>query len=472
MNITKFLKSAFAVVASAIALSSCVNKDEWDTPPIICNNKFDAPNISMADFKAMAPASGYVLITEDKIFDGYVVSSDENGNFYKTISFQDKPENPTVGLQIEVDKSSNFADFPIGTHIRINAKGLRLGLDRGTWKIGSVDPNFAIGRIPSVLLNRYLSAVCNGNAMDIATIKPTALPNLTVAMQEKYLNTLVTVPNVQFNKNEIYPVNKSYVDFVGGAGVDSDRKIEDPTGGSTVLRSSGFSTFGAALLPKGQGDLTFVVSRYNANYQMIIRGLEDVKIKADGPRFNPNPPKGGTAITYPTTLSENFESYPATSPYFNTFPAYVNDAFLGARYWEVRTFSGNKYIQLTANGATTNNNGGTTVVETYFIVPISFVQGKKLTFDVNGGYDNGKPLKVYTSTDYTPLGDVGQATLTDITASFTGINTSWPAGGYGTFVPAGSYTFPNTGNGFILFKYSGNGAGITTTIQIDNILVQ
>ncbi|KMQ72085.1 DUF5689 domain-containing protein [Chryseobacterium koreense] len=471
MNITKFLKSAFVVAVSAVTLSSCVNKDEWDTPPINCNNKFDAPNISMADFKALAPASGYVLITDDKIFDGYVVSSDENGNFYKTISFQDKPENPTVGLQIEVDKASNYADFPIGTHIRINAKGLRLGLDRGTWKIGSVDPNFAIGRIPSVLLNRYLSAVCNGNAMDVVTIKPRVLTNLAAAKQDIYLNTLVTVPNVQFNFGEIYPVQKAYVDFVGGAGVDTDRNIEDSSGSSTVLRSSGFSTFGATLLPKGSGNLTFVVSKYNANYQMIIRSLDDVKIAASGPRFNPYPPKGGTDITYPQTFLENFESYPSTSaPWFNTFPKYINYNILGIRYWEVRNFSGNKYIQLTANGATTSNNGGTTAVETSFMVPVNFVPGKKLTFDHNFGFDNGKVLKVYTTTDYKVGDDITSATLKDITSSFT--FQTGPVSGYGTLAPSGTYTFTESGNGFIVFKYTGVGGGVTTTAQIDNIQVQ
>lgn len=98
-----------------------------------------------------APTSGTYKIPADGsavILDGYVVSSDENGNFYKTISFQDKHANPTVGLQIEVDKASNYTDFPAGSHIRIKANGLVLGWDRGTRKIGSVDPTYAIGRIP------------------------------------------------------------------------------------------------------------------------------------------------------------------------------------------------------------------------------------------------------------------------------------------------------------------------------------
>lgn len=463
MNFRKYFKAACVIAISAFTVSSCVDKDEWDTPPINCTNKFDAPNISMADFKAMAPSSGYVLIQEDKIFDAYIVSSDENGNFYKTISFQDKPENPTGGLQMEVDRASNYADFPVGTHIRINAKGLRLGLDRGVVKIGSVDPTYAIGRIPATLFSRYISAVCVDNKLDIAEIKPTLLPNLSTAMNDKYINTLVTVPKVQFNIADLYPVNKTYIDYVAGAGVDTDRRIEDAVGGSAVLRSSGFSSFGSALLPKGSGDITFVVSKYNNNYQMIIRSLADVKIDPKNPRFDPTPPKGGTAITYPATLLENFESY--SGNLLEVFPPYVNDPLLGNRYWQLRSFSSNQYIQIGANS-------GSGPYETFFIVPVTFTPGKKISFDVNIGFYNGDALKVYTSTDYTPLGDVTAASLTDITSSFTIPKT--PTSGYGTFANAGAYTVPSTltGKGFVLFKYVGNGSGVTTTIQLDNISVQ
>ena len=462
MNFKQYFKTAFVVAVSALAVSSCVNKDDWDTPPINCNNKFDAATISMADFKAQAPATGYLLITTDQIFDGYIVSSDENGNFYKTISFQDKPENPTAGLQMEVDRASNYADFPVGTHVRINAKGLRLGLDRGSVKIGSVDPTFAIGRIPGVLFSKYISAVCNGNTMDVVTIKPTELPSLAAAMQDKYINTLVSVPNVQFNISELYPVNKPYINYTAGAGVDTDRKIEDPVGGSTVLRSSGFASYGATLLPKGSGTLTFVVSKYNAGYQMLIRSLNDVNIPPTGTRFDPTPPKGGTAITYPTTLNETFEGF--TGALLDTFAPYINDPVLGNRYWQMKNFSSNNYIELSANA-------GSGPYETFFIVPVNFTAGKKLSFNVNVGFYTGDALKVYTSTNYIPKGDATAATLTDITSSFTIPKT--PTSGYGVFVPAGTYTFPSTltGNGYIMFKYVGATGGVTTTIQLDNIKV-
>lgn len=463
-NIINFLKATFLAAGMLSVMSSCVKNDEWETPPFECSNKFPEPTISMADFAAQVPSTGFKLITTDQVFDGYIISSDEQGNFYKTISFQDKAVNPTVGLQIEVDKASNFADFPVGSHIRINAKGLRLGLDRGTVKLGSVDPVFAIGRIPQSLVGRYVSGVCGGNGLDIQTIVPTQLASLADAKNPNLINTLVTVPDVQFNIAEIYPAVKKFLDYdAGGQGLDTDRNIEDKSGNTAVIRNSGFFKTGGELLPTGNGNVTFVVSRYNSTWQMLIRSVSDIKFT--GTRVDATPPKGGTAITYTGAFIENFESYPASPANLELYPKYVNDPVLGNRYWQLKTFSNNKYIQLGANS-------GTGPYVTYFAVPVDFTAANTLKFDVNVGFWNGNALKVYYTTSYTPLGDITQATKTDITSAFT--IPQAPVSGYGTLAPAGTYTIPPTvtGNGFILFEYTGNGSGVTTTVQLDNIQVQ
>jgi hypothetical protein len=465
MNIKKYLKSVLSLAVAALAITSCVRSNDWQTPPINCNNRFDASTMTMANFVAMSPAAGTITIPADGaavIFDAYVVSSDENSNFYKTISFQDKPENPTVGLQMEVDRASNYADFPVGSHVRIKANGLVLGNDRGTIKIGSVDPSYAIGRIPNSLFSRYIAGVCNGGMMDIAKIVPTELPSLAAAKDPKYINTLVTVKNVQFASGDL---GKTYLDYVAGAGIDTDRNIEDNTGSSSIIRNSAFFTGGKTLLPKGNGTITFVVSRYNTTWQNLIRSLADVNIPASGTRYDPAPPKGGTAISYSGSFTENFESYSLTTN-LDTFPKYVNDPFIGNRYWQLKTFGGNQYIQLSANG-------GSGSYKTYFIVPIDFTAANSFKFDVNIGFYNGDALKVYTTKDYTPLGDISAATLTDISSSFT--IPKLPPTGFGiSFSAAGTYSFPAalTGNGFVVFEYSGASPGVTTTIQLDNIVVQ
>ncbi|MCJ8497218.1 DUF5689 domain-containing protein [Chryseobacterium salipaludis] len=446
MNLKQYFKTAFIVACSALAVTACVDKDEWETPPINCNNKFDAPTKTLAEVKAMAPSSGYLLIEDDLIFDGYIISSDENGNFYKSIVFQDKPENPTAGLQMEVDRSSNYADFPVGMHVRINAKGLRLGLDRGTVKLGSVDPTYNIGRIPSVLLSRYISAVCDGNNADIATIKPVQLSKLSDAKNEKYINTLVSVSGVQFEESQL---NKQYIDYVNGEGKDTNRALQDLTGGTAPIRSSGFAKYGSALLPTGSGTVTFVVSRYNSEYQMLIRGLNDVQLNDKR-----------LAITV-----ETFESYTSGTKDFGT--KYYNTSVTGSRLWEVREYSSNKYIQISGL-----NQG---LVKTHFAVPVNFDQQSKLSFKTNAGYYNGETLSVYYSTNYNPA-NPGAATLVDITDQFDiskGKNGPAGAANYeDSFRPSGTGTFTAQGEGYIIFEYNSNSvnnSGVSTVMQLDDI---
>lgn len=460
MNIKKYLSIVTGTAFAAISLTSCVQKDEWETPPINCNNKFANTTTTLAAFKAQAPATGYVLITTDQIFDGYVTSSDENGNFYKTISFQDKAENPTAALQIEVDKASNYADFPVGAHIRINANGLRLGTDRGVVKIGSVDQSFDIGRIPGVLVSRYVSGVCNGNGLEVLPLKPVELANLAAAKDAQYINMLVTVPNVQFATGDIIPVNKTFIDYLAGAGVDTDRTLEDATGNTVTVRNSGFFSEGSKLLPKGNGKATFVVSRYISTWQMLIRKTSDLNFT--GTRLDSAPPKGGTAIAFSGSFLENFESYATNPTNLEVYPKYVNDPLIGNRYWQLKTFSSNKYIQLSANA-------GSGSYVTYFAVPIDFTAASQFKFDVNVGFFNGNALKVYYTTNYTALSDISTVTKTDITSEFT--IPQAPATGYGTLTPAGTYNIPATltGNGYILFEYTGTAGGVTTTLQLDNI---
>ena len=326
----KNIKFWAVFLALTIVVTSCVNdgfgKDDWGTPDIVCHNKYDAPTMTLANFVAQAPASGTMVIVEDQIIDGYVVSSDENGNFYKTISFQDSPENPTVGLQIEVNRSLNYIDFPIGTHIRINAKGLVLGMDKGVVKLGATDPDYAIGRISENQLGNHISVVCVGGKADVAKLIPLELNSLANAKSIQHLNKLVSVSNVQFSDADILGIDgvKSFLNFPKA---DTSRDLVGLDGATATLRTASYASFGSEKLPIGNGKITFVVSRYNNNCQMIIRGTNDINFSAD--RVDTAPAKGGSAINYLKSGSiENFTSY-ITGASSEALSSYINDPVIG-----------------------------------------------------------------------------------------------------------------------------------------------
>ncbi|MFM6936388.1 MAG: DUF5689 domain-containing protein, partial [Aquirufa sp.] len=52
----------------------------------------------------------------DDIIEAYVVSSDEHGNFFKTISFQTlaTATKPAIGFSVPVDVSNTYIDYRLG----------------------------------------------------------------------------------------------------------------------------------------------------------------------------------------------------------------------------------------------------------------------------------------------------------------------------------------------------------------------
>ena len=291
-TITK-LSIALTLSAGLFFTQSCVQDDDYATPPIECN--LPSPNISLAELVAKATAGSINLDTNGAVADNlivqaYVISSDETGNFYKTISLQDKVENPTTGIQIEIDGSNLYNQYPLGAQVQINLKGLVVASDRGVMKIGSVDPTYTVGRIASAVVSTYMVKTCE----PIQTIKPTVVSSLTEALKPANLNTLVTVEGVQFSQPE---VDKTY----GVLNTTVNRSIMDVKGKETDLRNSGYATWYGDALPTGSGSITMVVSRYNSAYQVYIRDTKDVKF--DQARF--------------TVVPEGVEEIKGTSEGFN-----------------------------------------------------------------------------------------------------------------------------------------------------------
>ena len=109
-----------------VFVTSCVQDDEYSTPDLQGKCQTLTPTKTIAEVKT-AYASNTATITDDIIIEGYVSSSDESGNVYKTIYLQDAPENPTQGLVVSVDAVSTYTSYPQGSKVYIKLKGLAFG---------------------------------------------------------------------------------------------------------------------------------------------------------------------------------------------------------------------------------------------------------------------------------------------------------------------------------------------------------
>ncbi|GGE86277.1 hypothetical protein SAMN05443634_107282 [Chishuiella changwenlii] len=282
MNTISKLTIAGVLSLGLFITQSCVQDDDYATPPIECADKLVA-NITLPELLTKINSNQIQLdsngaVAEDLVFDAYVISSDETGNFYKTISMQDKVKAPTAGIQIEIDGTNLYTEYAVGSRVQVNLKGLVVARDRGIMKIGSVDPTYAVGRIPSANMKKYLVRTCD----PIQTIEPKVVANLTEALKAENLNLLVTINNVQFQDPE---GDKTY----GVAATTVNRLLIDKSGKTVDLRNSGYAKWYNDALPTTSGAITVVVSIYNSTYQLYIRDTNDVKF--DQPRFETG---GGT----------------------------------------------------------------------------------------------------------------------------------------------------------------------------------
>ncbi|QES92325.1 hypothetical protein F0358_06145 [Empedobacter brevis] len=284
MNTISKLTIATALSLGLFTAQSCVQDDDYATPPIECN--LPQANITLPELMQKINSNQLNVdsnkaILDDLILEAYVISSDETGNIYKTISIQDDPTNPTVGTQIEINAGNLYAKYPVGSKIQIRLKGLRAQQDTraGIVKIGSVDPSFDIGRIGLTEFEKYVIKTCE----PIQAIQPKEFNSLAEAMRNENINTLVKINNVQFLQPD---VDKTY----GTSTQIENRELQDKTGSrkGVVLRNSNFADWKDELLPTGSGSITVVVSKYGSTWQVYIRDTKDVKF--DQPRFD----DGGT----------------------------------------------------------------------------------------------------------------------------------------------------------------------------------
>ena len=113
--------------------------------------------------------------------------------------------------------------------------------------------------------------------------------------------------------------------------------------------------------------------------------------------------------------------------------------------------------------------------KTYFIIPVNMTNANTFTFQIKAQFYNGNTFKIYRTNDFKAGMKISDATLADITSNFV-----LPAATTSSFASAGTYSIPANviGNGYFIFEYSGNniasgsaGPVLTTTIQIDNIVV-
>ena len=385
--------------------------------------------------------------------EGYVISSDEGGNFYQSMFVE--PADKSKGFNISVDiKSAYLERLTPGTKVFLKLNGLAYA-NPTSKAVGLIFGAKPTGTFPVDRLDNYESFIIPAcDRID----EETFVHKKTIAQliaDDTYLNTLVEIDAAQF---EDATAGGTYDFNLTNTFDDNTYVVDASTPYKLAVRTSRFANFAGLNTPKKSGKIRGVLTKYNSGYQIVLRTERDVKMT--NPRI--------LSLLFTNTVNEPFTSYAFG---ISSFSKYINDKIIGTRLWSVKQFpltTGNKFLEMTSyNGV----NPGLPS-SAYFMVPVDFTAASTFTFSNAARFNKGACLNVY----YVKFADVDTSALnpavfTNITSSF---NIIYPAlnGSSNSFSNAGTYNIPPTltGNGFFVFEYIGTST-LTTTMQLDDIII-
>lgn len=274
-----------AIIAT---LTSCVNGDDYDTPNLngecvdiaVTKQVSEITGLAIQDnpTQFIDPRDAEGNQTEVGVIEAYVTSSDEGGNFYKSISMISVDKQ--IGFSIPVDSYNLYTKFEPGRKVFIKLDSLYYSYTNLTdsYEIGDLYydaeyDEFSIGRLSGVKYENIILRSCE--KVDEESLVEHI--SISEALDDSYINKLIEFDNVQFSDESL---GKKYYDesvfTIGGA---TNHEIYDINGNSITVRMSQYATFAGDYIPSGSGKIRGVLTKYNGGYQFMIRTLNDVQLE-------------------------------------------------------------------------------------------------------------------------------------------------------------------------------------------------
>lgn len=274
----------------------------------------------------------------DDIIEAYVVSSDEGGNFFKTISLQTKASEriSAIGFSVPVDASNTYIDYRIGNKVYVKLKNQFTDLYYGGLRIGSLyvsnagDPT--VGRISQNEYKNVLNASC-------AIIDENQLVeslSIEQALLDTKLNTLIELNDVEFTEAAL---GRHYFEESNNIGGSTNWNLRDKTGNQIIFRTSSYAKFADHFVPEGNGKVKGILTKFGTDYQLMVRSEEDVVMN------------GKRSIPF---FAEDFQSVKNNVNF--ALPGWSNIVVKAAKLWRSMVYAGNGYAEFNTTSTTAAEN--------------------------------------------------------------------------------------------------------------------
>ena len=295
------------VILVCMVLAGC---NRWEAPELTAP-VYDGPaaNKTIADIKAMHPSLGngtqdsICRYDEQFIVKAVVVSSDEGGNCYKYLTVQDE----TGGIEIAIDRSSLYNDYPVGQTVYLNCAGLIVGDYHNKYQVGWVYQG-SVGRIAPAALDRYLTKDGLPDLNNPLVAHPIEI-NGSSDLTAENVNCLVKIDGCKFDAADNgLPLSNN--DFT------TDRNVTF-NGGSITVRTSNYAYFRNTLIDASKEYCLYgILSVYNSTYQLTLRTKNDIQFSSASQvetiadlTFDANCFTSGGWSQYPDNQSWKFQAY-------------------------------------------------------------------------------------------------------------------------------------------------------------------
>lgn len=202
---------------------------------------------------------------KELVFEGYVISSDQEGNFKNILFIQDAVENSKGGFRLLIDEENLFENFQVGDKVFLKLNYLYLDKIDGVYTIG-VFKDESVGEIDEDKVGRYI--LNTGGGFEIIP----QIINLEELSIESFQNTLVTIENVQLTVSEL---GKAFAYYSGSE--DDNRSLETCTVLQNLkLHTLGTASFANKKFPMGSGKITGVLYREREQLKIQMRSIDDI----------------------------------------------------------------------------------------------------------------------------------------------------------------------------------------------------
>lgn len=456
MKAIQFKLTFLFLLALGLSFTSCVEDDDFDIPDItVTEPEIDGSIATIGAIQGIIEQNdGENFTMDDNIYvEGYVVSSDEGGNFFEELIIQDKPENPTAGIRISVNVNPLFTKYNFGRKIYVKMQGLTVGITNGVYAIGTTDGD-RVGQIQDSQAETVL--LRTSETLEIVPLQ-VSISDFSNQLENLYIQ----LNNVQFPRSSVLVDQPLTFAAQPTDEFDGERVLEScESGSTTIVSTSTFADFKTLTLPLQAGSISGILSRdfFDDFYIFVLNSTEDINF--DQERCDPDllfceGPSGGNNSIYKEDFEVGNISNLEAAGWTNVNVTGGNLDYI------IGSFSGDSYAQISGF------NSDETDSEAWLISPQIDLSGsieEDLSMNIQTNFDNGKILTIFITDNFT-----GDPTTTEWTQLDLDVP-SGPSSGFGSFAQVGPTNISCAGETvWIGFRYISTDPDMTTRYHIDDV---